>query len=57
MASLRPLASKSKFIRQFSFSKNLGDLYGNFAEEQDLTPQQHFYYKSSSFFQKFILVI
>jgi len=27
-ASLRPLALKSKFIRQFEFSENLEDLYG-----------------------------
>ena len=30
--SLRPLAFKSKFVRQFEFSENLEDLYGNVAE-------------------------
>ena len=34
--SLSPLERKSKFIRQFEFSENLGVLYGNVAGEQGL---------------------
>ena len=38
---------KSKFIRQFEFSDNLEDFYGNVAGEQGLALQQLFPYKSS----------
>ena len=55
--SLRPLALKSKFTRQFEFLENADGVY---AGEQRLALQQLFPYKSSSFLknlncQRFLL--
>jgi len=43
---------KSKFIRQFEFSENVEDLYGNVAGEQGRALHQLSPYKSSCFFKK-----
>jgi len=45
--SLRPLESRSKFIRQFEFSENLEDLYAKCCWRTRLALQQLFPHNSS----------